>query len=52
MGFLQLLYVASFPVIKVLLITALGLFLAMDHVDVLGADARKRVNNVKLLEYF
>jgi len=46
MGFMQLLYVASLPVMKVLLITALGLFLAIDQVDVLGADARKRVNNV------
>jgi len=43
---MQLLYVASLPVMKVLLITALGLFLAIDQVDVLGADARKRVNNV------
>lgn len=46
MGFMQLLYVASLPVMKVLLISALGLFLAIDQVDVLGADARKRVNNV------
>jgi auxin efflux carrier family protein len=46
MGFMQLLYVASLPVMKVLLITALGLFLAIDQVDVLGADARKRVNDV------
>lgn len=46
MGFLQLLYVASLPVIKVLLITALGLFLAIDYIDVLGADARKKVNNL------
>jgi hypothetical protein len=46
MGFVQLLYVASLPVIKVLLITALGLFLAIDQIDVLGADARNKVNNV------
>ncbi|XP_004509473.1 protein PIN-LIKES 3-like [Cicer arietinum] len=46
MGFIELLYVASLPVIKVLLITALGLFLAIDQVDVLGADARKRMNNL------
>jgi hypothetical protein len=46
MGFVQLLYVASLPVIKVLLITALGLFLAIDQIDVLGADARSKVNNV------
>lgn len=43
---MQLLYVASLPVMKVLLITALGLFLAIDQVDVLGADARKRVNDL------
>ncbi|GAU35534.1 hypothetical protein TSUD_155650 [Trifolium subterraneum] len=46
MGFIQLLYVASLPVIKVLLITALGLFLAIDYIDVLGADARNKVNNL------
>ncbi|KAK2355355.1 protein PIN-LIKES [Trifolium repens] len=46
MGFVQLLYVASLPVIKVLLITALGLFLAIDQIDVLGADARNKVNNL------
>ncbi|KAJ1434095.1 Membrane transport protein [Sesbania bispinosa] len=46
MGFLQLFVVASFPVIKVLLITALGLFLAMDNINVLGADARNKVNQL------
>ena len=46
MGFLQLFVVASFPVIKVLLVTALGLFLAVDKINILGEDARKKVNNV------
>ncbi|XP_020203336.1 protein PIN-LIKES 3 [Cajanus cajan] len=46
MGFLELFSVASFPVIKVLLVTALGLFLALDNVSVLGEDARKKVNQL------
>ncbi|KAK7346256.1 hypothetical protein VNO80_20771 [Phaseolus coccineus] len=46
MGFLQLLSVASFPVIKVLLITAVGLFLALDDISILGEDARKKVNQL------
>ncbi|TXG59227.1 hypothetical protein EZV62_013800 [Acer yangbiense] len=41
------LFIASFiPVLKVLLLTALGLFLALDRVDVLGEEARKHLNNV------
>ncbi|CAL0313088.1 unnamed protein product [Lupinus luteus] len=46
MGFLQLFYVASLPVIKVLLITAIGLFLALDNINLLGEDARKKVNHI------
>ncbi|KAI4314682.1 hypothetical protein L6164_027569 [Bauhinia variegata] len=46
MGLLQLFLVASFPVIKVLLVTALGLFLALDHINILGEDARKLVNHI------
>ncbi|CAJ1942145.1 unnamed protein product [Sphenostylis stenocarpa] len=46
MGFLELFVVASFPVIKVLLITALGLFLALDDISILGDDARKIVNQL------
>jgi len=46
MGFLQLLSVASFPVIKVLLVTAVGLFLALDDISILGEDTKKRVNQV------
>ncbi|XP_027918306.1 protein PIN-LIKES 3-like isoform X1 [Vigna unguiculata] len=46
MGFLQLLSVASFPVIKVLLVTAVGLFLALDDISILGEDTKKRVNQL------
>ncbi|KAK7386586.1 hypothetical protein VNO78_26919 [Psophocarpus tetragonolobus] len=46
MGFVRLFFVASFPVIKVLLITALGLFLALDNISILGEDARKKVNQL------
>ncbi|XP_020203338.1 protein PIN-LIKES 3 [Cajanus cajan] len=46
MGFIELLSVASFPVIKVLLITAIGLFLALDNVSILEEDARKKVNQL------
>ncbi|GMH06625.1 hypothetical protein Nepgr_008465 [Nepenthes gracilis] len=46
MGLLDLFLVASIPVLKVLLITALGSFLASDHVDILGESARKHLNNV------
>ncbi|CAN0924295.1 Protein PIN-LIKES 3 [Linum grandiflorum] len=46
MGLLELFEAASMAVLKVLLVTALGTFLALDHVDVLGPDARKHVNNV------
>ncbi|XP_057975594.1 protein PIN-LIKES 3-like [Malania oleifera] len=46
MELLDLFVAASIPVLKVLLITALGLFLATDSVDILGEDARKHLNNV------
>ncbi|XP_074308677.1 protein PIN-LIKES 3-like [Silene latifolia] len=46
MEILNLLYVASIPVIKVLLITALGLFLALDKVNILGQDPRKYLNQI------
>ncbi|KAL2334141.1 hypothetical protein Fmac_015354 [Flemingia macrophylla] len=46
MGFIQLFSVASIPVIKVLLVTALGLLLAPDNVSILGEDARKKVNQL------
>ncbi|CAI9272184.1 unnamed protein product [Lactuca saligna] len=46
MGFLDLLSTASTPILKVLIITALGSILAMDSVDILGQSARNYVNNV------
>lgn len=46
MKLLDLFLVASMPVLKVLLLTALGSFLALDHVDVLGEKARKQLNTV------
>ncbi|WCJ44774.1 Auxin efflux carrier family protein [Euphorbia peplus] len=46
MGLLALLIAATIPVLKVLLITALGTFLALDRVDILKDDARKHVNNI------
>lgn len=46
MGFINLLYVASIPVVKVLLVTALGLFLALDNINILGLNARKYLNEI------
>ncbi|CAN4123136.1 unnamed protein product [Withania somnifera] len=34
------------PVLKVLLVTGLGLVLALDRIDLLGDDARKHLNNI------
>ncbi|XP_023767413.1 protein PIN-LIKES 3 isoform X3 [Lactuca sativa] len=45
MGFLELFSAASTPILKVLIITAIGSFLAFDSVDILGPIARKHVNN-------
>ncbi|KAK9285766.1 hypothetical protein L1049_024966 [Liquidambar formosana] len=46
MGFLDLFVVALMPVLKVLLVTAVGLFLAFDSIDLLGAQARHHLNNI------
>lgn len=46
MRLLDLFIVASMPVLKVLLITALGSFLALGHINILGEDARKHLNGV------
>lgn len=43
---MELLWVASMPVIKVLLITAVGLVLALGNINLLGKDARIQVNNL------
>ncbi|GKV30242.1 hypothetical protein SLEP1_g39076 [Rubroshorea leprosula] len=46
MGFSDLFIVALMPVLEVLLVTALGLFLALDRVDLLGPESRHRLNNI------
>ncbi|KAK9284497.1 hypothetical protein L1049_023671 [Liquidambar formosana] len=46
MGLLDLFFIASMPVLKVLLITALGSFLALDRINILGENARKHINTV------
>ncbi|NP_001242102.1 uncharacterized protein LOC100791609 [Glycine max] len=46
MGLVELFGVASMPVIKVLIITAIGLLLALDNVNLLGKDARIQVNHL------
>uniref|UniRef100_A0A7N0UGN8 PIN-like protein n=1 Tax=Kalanchoe fedtschenkoi TaxID=63787 RepID=A0A7N0UGN8_KALFE len=51
MGLLDLFLVASMPVVKVLLITALGSFLALDSIGILGDVARKNLNTVVFFVY-
>ncbi|KAL5557655.1 hypothetical protein UlMin_033866 [Ulmus minor] len=46
MDLVGLLVTASIPVIKVLLITALGSYLALDAVNILAEDTRKHLNSV------
>ncbi|KAI4330439.1 hypothetical protein MLD38_028729 [Melastoma candidum] len=46
MGFLDLFVVASIPILKVLILTALGLYLALDTVDIMGESTRKNVNRM------
>lgn len=46
MALLDLLMVALMPVIKVLLVTAVGLFAALDRVNLLGTTAKHNLNNV------
>jgi len=46
MALLDLFVVALMPVLKVLLITALGSLLAIARVDILGEEARKHLNSV------
>ncbi|OMO86957.1 Auxin efflux carrier [Corchorus capsularis] len=46
MGFLDLLVVALVPVLKVLMVTGVGLFLAMDHINLLGPETRDRLNKL------
>lgn len=46
MGIFQLFITASVPVIKVLIVTGVGSFIATDYIGVLGEDARKHLNNI------
>ncbi|CAH2042977.1 unnamed protein product [Thlaspi arvense] len=46
MGFLELLEVASMPIVQVLLISILGAFLATDYCSLLSADTRRSVNKL------
>uniref|UniRef100_A0A5B6ZA80 Putative Auxin:hydrogen symporter isoform 1 n=1 Tax=Davidia involucrata TaxID=16924 RepID=A0A5B6ZA80_DAVIN len=46
MELLDLFCVASIPVLEMLLVTALGSFLASDRIDILGETARKQLNRV------
>ena len=48
MELLNLFVAASMPVLKVLLLTALGSFLALDTIDLLGEDARNSMNRASL----
>ncbi|OMO93880.1 Auxin efflux carrier [Corchorus capsularis] len=43
---LDLFIAATIPVMNVLLTTALGLYLALDHVNIMGDETRKHMNNV------
>lgn len=47
MRLFSLFVAASVPVVKVLLLTALGSLLALDHINVLSPDARKHLNTVR-----
>ncbi|XP_031269281.1 protein PIN-LIKES 3-like isoform X1 [Pistacia vera] len=46
MGFLDLLIAALEPVVEVLLVTAVGLLLAIDRIDLLGPNARRSLNHI------
>lgn len=46
MGFVNLLLVALMPVIKTLILTAIGLVLALDRINLLGPTARRNLNNI------
>ncbi|GER39288.1 auxin efflux carrier family protein [Striga asiatica] len=46
MGLLDLFIASTIPVVKVLLVTGLGSYLALDHVSILVQDARKHLNNI------
>ncbi|CAA7020074.1 unnamed protein product [Microthlaspi erraticum] len=43
---LDLFITSSIPVAKILVITGVGFYLALDRVNILGPDARKHLNNI------
>ncbi|KAE9606934.1 putative membrane transport protein [Lupinus albus] len=52
MGFLNLLQVASMPIIQVLLISALGAFMSTRYFDhLLSSDFRKSLNKVVFITF-
>ncbi|XWS56825.1 hypothetical protein CRYUN_Cryun09bG0118900 [Craigia yunnanensis] len=52
MELLDLFITSLIPVIKVLLVIAVGLFLATERVDLLGANARHHLNNLVFYVFF
>ncbi|XP_021759392.1 protein PIN-LIKES 3-like [Chenopodium quinoa] len=46
MGFIDLLVVALIPVAKVLLVSIVGLFMALERIDLLGENARHHLNKI------
>nr|KJB60463.1 hypothetical protein B456_009G306300 [Gossypium raimondii] len=46
MGFLDLLVVALVPILKVLLVTGVGLFLGIEKINLLGPEARDYLNKI------
>ncbi|XP_056689627.1 probable magnesium transporter NIPA9 isoform X3 [Spinacia oleracea] len=50
MGLLAFFTVALMPVLMTLLLTIIGLFLAMDHINLLDPIARNRINNVSVIQ--
>ncbi|KAL5707307.1 hypothetical protein ACHQM5_025368 [Ranunculus cassubicifolius] len=46
MKIVSLFFAASIPVLKVILVTLVGAFIALDRVNILGPDARKHFNTV------
>lgn len=46
MGFLDLFIVALMPILKTLIVTAIGLFLAIERVNLLGSVTRHHLNNL------
>jgi len=51
MRLLDLFITSSIPVAKILLITGIGFYLALDQVNILNHDARKQLNNVSVFRH-